>query len=72
MPIITEKEMKKVKMKQGLYATISERNSLNKTVTGIVKRSFTEYARKHGCTESMVEVEWERFNRIFQSHLYGR
>jgi len=38
-------------------------------ITSIVKRAFIRYCKAHGASPEVEELEWKRFNKIFQGML---
>jgi len=77
MPTITQKELDKLKLKQGVYSQLrqspkvhKEIMNLQKLVIDLIEKAFREWARKHkGCTKQLEDDSWNQFNRILQKYL---
>lgn len=77
MPVISKKELEKVKNKQGVYSSLNKPTvELKKVTLGevytlsrVIKNAFLEYATAHGCKAEMLDKEWKRFEKILKRYL---
>lgn len=78
MPQVTfdKRTLDKVSKREGIYSSLNDSkkmeivvNDLKKAVTKIVEQSFRDYCAARAAPESMVQLEWKRFNKFLQRNL---
>jgi len=60
-----DKELRRVKYKQGIYSNL---NKFPLTIES-VEVAFKKYAKAHGCKVGFLEIEWKRFQKILLNEL---
>ena len=73
-PSISQKELDKLRHKQGIYSQLRQspkaQKVLRDSVTELIEKVFREWARMHvGCTKELEEKSWQIFNKILQKNL---
>jgi hypothetical protein len=73
MPVISQKELDKLKNKSGMYSQLRKQtNSLKPMVIDLVEGAFREYVRSHKgkhITAKLEDESWDRFKSILLEHL---
>lgn len=77
MPTITQKELDKLRDKQGVYQSLRRSNStaiksLKISVTAIVEAAFRDYVRSHKgkhINKQLEDESWNRFQEYLQKYL---
>ncbi len=58
-----------IKLAEQVFESLPFVEKLRKELYKQVNKAFKEYCRKHGCQESMLKTEVERFNKILEKYL---
>ena len=73
MPSISQKELDKLKSKQGVYSQLRDSpKTLRIVVNNLIESAFREYVRSHRgkhITKQLEDESWTRFSKILQKYL---